>query len=215
MNNNHFTFLLLLAITCCSRPVSARIYQTVDAIIVEGIVTSVFVMILVSKFVIRYRLLFHYFTLQLWVPLILNCKPETQCFWSIIYSLIILHIGLRDNKIFRKMVDFDHLIPLNSMLYTRKANLYSPLWTALWSGQLGCVTAIKVYEEPFSWFRTSIWVFLISFLFVITQCCKLWRKWWAGCETGVKREKNRQLQVFQRIVFLNLSMKFASQLRTY
>ncbi|EFX75604.1 hypothetical protein DAPPUDRAFT_323225 [Daphnia pulex] len=36
MINNRFTFLLLLAITYCSRPVSARIYQTIDAIIVEA-----------------------------------------------------------------------------------------------------------------------------------------------------------------------------------
>jgi hypothetical protein len=42
MINNRFTFLLLLVITCCSRPVSCRIYQTIDAIIVEGIVTPVF-----------------------------------------------------------------------------------------------------------------------------------------------------------------------------
>jgi hypothetical protein len=40
MINNRFTLLLLLAITYCSRPVFARIYQTVDAIIVEGIIIT-------------------------------------------------------------------------------------------------------------------------------------------------------------------------------
>jgi hypothetical protein len=53
MINNRFTLLLLLAITYCSRPVFARIYQTVDAIIVEGIITPIFLRYSISTFCIK------------------------------------------------------------------------------------------------------------------------------------------------------------------